>query len=200
MKRKTGQVLCGLLAMVLCGMVICAVVAAADDLQAETGMILVAREGLPDLRFRDAVILLIQHDKQGSAGLIINRPSRLALTALFPEQSALIGERRVLSYGGPVAAKELLALVGTSSSPPQPARQVLEDLFVTGPGELVDWLSGQPDDVRFRVFAGYAGWGEGQLAAELARGDWRLLSIDTARLFNADHADLWTQLKAGRPL
>jgi putative transcriptional regulator len=198
MTRRFRQRQIGFLLLMLCWMVSCHTVEASEELAPEAGMVLVARDRLPDPRFHDAVILLIQHDKQGSAGLIINRPSRLPLTALFPEQTALVGDGRVVSYGGPVAPKELLVLVGTSSPPPQPARRIMEDLFVTGPGELVDWLLEPSGDGHFRVFTGYAGWVSGQLDAELTRGDWRVLPIDTASLFEGDGARLWETLSAVR--
>ena len=54
------------------------------------GMYLVADEKMNDPRFKDRVILLIQHDNQGTAGLIVNRSSRLPLSAVLPDWSKSI--------------------------------------------------------------------------------------------------------------
>lgn len=144
----------------------------------EKGVLLVANEQLRDPRFRDGVILLIQHDDQGSAGLVVNRESRLSLASILPEDSILAGDGAKLSYGGPVDTKTLFALVKVREHPPEPADEVIDGLYVTGVGVLDEWPDFVDEVVDYRVFVGYTGWAAGQLGQEIQRGDWHVLPAD----------------------
>lgn len=160
----------------------------------EKGRLLVAKEHLADPRFRDRVILLIQHDAQGSAGLVINRPSRLLLSTLLPEGSSLAGQGMVLSYGGPVEPQTLLALVKVRNHPPEPADEVTDNLYVTGVGVLDEWPDYADEVVVCRAFVGYTGWAPGQLDAEMQRGDWSVLPAEEQSVFAAEGVRLWERL------
>jgi putative transcriptional regulator len=160
----------------------------------EKGRLLVAKEQLADPRFRDRVILLIQHDAQGSAGLVVNRPSRLLLSTLLPEGSSLAGQGMVLSYGGPVEPQTLLALVKVRNHPPEPADEVSDNLYVTGVGVLDEWPDYADEVVACRAFVGYSGWAAGQLDAEIKRGDWSVMPADEQSVFAAEGVRLWERL------
>jgi len=160
----------------------------------EPGMLLVARHELPDVRFRETVVLVLQSDALGAVGLIVNRPSRLPLAEALPLLAAAPGQSGALCYGGPVAPRAFIALVKTSETPPDPAQKIFASVYLTGPDPLSDWLAkGQPE-AQYRVFAGYAGWAPGQLESELARGDWQVLPADERRLFSPDVAGWWQEL------
>lgn len=161
----------------------------------EKGMFLVADEQLKDPRFRNGVILLIQHDSQGSAGLVVNRSSRLSLAAILPEDSHLAGDGKTLSYGGPVDQNALLALVRVRKHPPEPAEKVVDGLYVTGVGVLDEWPDFSAEVVGYRTFVGYTGWAAGQLGAEIQRGDWSVLPADAESVMAADQKQLWERLR-----
>lgn len=168
---------------------------AAQAFTPEKGMLLVAKEQLTDPRFRDRVILLIQHDVHGTAGLVVNRPSRLPLATLLPQGSALAGQGMTLSYGGPVDPEILLALVKVRNHPPEPADEIIDNLYVTGVGVLDDWPDFAAEVVDYRAFAGYTGWAPGQLEAEMQRGDWHVLPADEQSVFAGDGVQLWDRLR-----
>ena len=159
------------------------------------GMFLVANEQLADPRFRDRVILLIQHDAQGSAGLVVNRTSHLPLTAILPEGSKLAAQGMTLSYGGPVEPQTLLALVTVRKNPPQPADEVIDSLYVTGVGVLDEWPDFADEVVDYRAFVGYTGWAPGQLDVEMQRGDWLVLPADEQSIFTGAGVQLWERLR-----
>jgi putative transcriptional regulator len=167
---------------------------AAAAVAPEAGTLLVARPELPDPRFREAVILLVQHGPAGSVGLILNRPSRLALTEVLPKLPAATGPEGALSYGGPVAPRAFMVLLRVQGEPPEPSQQVLENVYLTGPEQLAAWLGPSRKPAAYRVFAGYGGWSPGQLQKELVRGDWQVLPVDERALFAADTAGLWLSL------
>jgi putative transcriptional regulator len=168
----------------------------------EPGMLLVARASLPDPRFHDAVVLVVQHGSQGTAGLILNRPSRLTLTEVLPTLPVLAGADNKLSYGGPVAPRTFMVLVKAAGTPPQPAQRVLDSVYLTGTAQLTAWLNSEPPGAVYRVFAGYVGWAPEQLAGETARGDWQVLPADRQVLFMTDLGGLWNELahRQGLPM
>lgn len=173
-------------------------VVTAGPLQAFTpakGMLLVADETMADPRFHDRVILLIQHDGQGSAGLVVNRSSRLPLAAVLAAPSPLAEEGGTLSYGGPVEPQSLLALVQVRQLPPEPADEVLDGVYVTGVSVLEEWADFAGEAVRYRAFAGYTGWAPGQLNAEMGRGDWHVLPADDETVFAEGDTQLWERLR-----
>ena len=158
------------------------------------GMFLVADRAMQDPRFRDRVILLVQHDDGGSAGLIVNRSSRLSLSAVLSEHSQLNRYERTLSYGGPVDPETLLALVKVHQTPPEPADEILENLYLTGVGVLDEWPGLSEEMIDFRAFTGYTGWAPGQLNLEMQRGDWRVVPADEGRIFSGRNETLWQNL------
>jgi putative transcriptional regulator len=170
------------------------------DLPPEVGTFLVASETLVDPRFRKSVILLVQHDAEGSGGLIVNRPSRLPLGEILGKEAAFAGIAGHLFYGGPVAPNALLVLARVDGPAPQPAEQIIEEVYLTGIQELAEWLDETPATPEYRVFTGYAGWAPGQLTAEMKRGDWQVLPADAESLFREGAADLWARLQKIRVL
>lgn len=149
------------------------------------GDLLVSAPGLLDPNFRRTVIYLLQHDEEGSAGVVINRRFGDDLTGLDLPQWVL--ESSPIRAGGPVAQDSLLALAGTETTPVHVRRAV-------GPGVCVVDLEALPDEVPFhplQLFVGYAGWSAGQLEDELARDDWAVMAADPADLLLIDPDRVW---------
>jgi len=160
------------------------------------GMFLIADQGMADPRFKARVILLIQHDAGGSAGLIVNRSSRLPLNAILPKESQLDQQGRTLSYGGPVEPDTLLALVKVHRHPPEPAEKILANIYVTGVGVLDVWPDFDGEVVDYRAFVGYTGWAPGQLNHEMQRGDWHVVPADEESVFVGRDETLWERLNS----
>jgi len=160
------------------------------------GMFLVADEGMVDPRFKDRVILLIQHDAEGTAGLIVNRSSRLQLNAVLPKDSQLGLQGKTLSYGGPVEPKTMLVLVRVHKNPPEPAEEILANLYLTGIGVLDTWPDFDGEVVDYRAFVGYTGWAPGQLNHEMQRGSWHAIPADEESVFAGRDETLWESLNS----
>ena len=165
------------------------------------GRLLVAGPLLTDATFARTVILLLDHDEEGSLGLVLNRPSRVPVGAVLPPWDGRTTGTDVLFTGGPVADDSALAL-GLLPGPvdgPEPAgfRRV------AGPFGLVD-LDNDPVATMaeldaLRIYAGYAGWGEGQLDDEVAEGAWYVVDGGPADVFSAAPEDLWRQVLRRQP-
>jgi putative transcriptional regulator len=116
------------------------------------------------------------------------------LSEALPDQESLKGRKDVLFFGGPVMRQGLVFLV-RGSNPPERATAVLRDVYFTGDTELITDLLKRAEPTRgLRVYAGYTGWGAGQLQSEIARGGWHIVPADSETIFDKDPARIWPEL------
>jgi putative transcriptional regulator len=165
------------------------------------GRLLVAAPLLTDATFFRTVVLLLDHDEEGSLGLVLNRPSRVPVGTVLPTWDGRTTGTDVLFTGGPVADDSALALgllPGPVDGPePEGFRRV------AGPFGLVD-LDNDPAVTMteldaLRIYAGYAGWGAGQLDDEVAEGAWYVVDGGPSDVFSAEPEDLWRQVLRRQP-
>jgi putative transcriptional regulator len=157
------------------------------------GRLLVASPSLEDPNFHRSVVLLLEHDENGALGVILNRPSVTDVDVVLPDWAELAPSPGVVFAGGPVSPG---AAIGLGRAPEASAVDGWAPLF--GHLGTVD-LSRPPDDVpvaveAVRVFAGYAGWGEGQLEGELDEGAWLVLDAEPGDVMSDNPADLWSDV------
>jgi putative transcriptional regulator len=136
-----------------------------DTLQ---GQLLIASPGLLDPNFRRTVVLVTEHNEEGAAGLVLNRPSPTEVSEVVPQLEPLVEDREQVWVGGPVQPNAVLVL-GEFLDPGDAAVPLFGSLGFPSLDEPDDVV---PMTTRRRVFAGYAGWGSGQLEDELSREDW----------------------------
>jgi putative transcriptional regulator len=174
-----------------CGL---AAAAAAEGPPPRAGRVLVAKRTLAEPWFAETVVLLTDHGPEGSSGVIVNRPSERRVAELFRgDLPARAREERVF-VGGPVEPDALWLLVRAKSAPPG-GKLVVGDLYTTARREaLLRLLDGRAEALRFRVYAGYAGWAPGQLDFEIARGDWWVDDPGLEALLADDVSSLWRSL------
>lgn len=144
------------------------------------GRLLVAHPQLLDPNFVKTVIYVIEHSTDGAVGVVLNRPSGLAVRDVLPELPPL--DPDLVFIGGPVTPEIAIGL-----APGQP-----------GP-ELVDIDSENGRDTVRRVFSGYAGWISGQLEAELEEGAWFVVDPTPHDIFHPDPVDLWETVIRRQP-
>ena len=155
-----------------------------DTLQ---GQLLIASPGLLDPTFRRTVVLVTEHNEEGAAGLVLNRPSPTEVAEVVPLLEPLVEDGEQVWVGGPVQPNAVLVL-GEFLDP--------DDAAVLLFGALGFPSLDEPDDVvpmttRRRVFAGYAGWGSGQLEDELSRDDWIVEPALLDDAFTETPDELW---------
>jgi len=149
------------------------------------GCLLVAAADLADPNFAGTVVFLIEADDDGAFGVVINQPSPMLVADLTAQWGDLCTEPEVAFRGGTVAPNGALALARLrTDADAEGVRRVSP--FVGA----VD-LEGDADRVAavidgMRLFAGYAGWGSGQLQGEVDRGDWYVLPSRPDDLFRID--------------
>jgi putative transcriptional regulator len=153
------------------------------------GQLLVAGPDLLDPNFRRSVILVGEHGEEGAMGVILNRPSPLSVSDAVPPLADLVDEAELVHVGGPVQPQAIVVL-GDFRDPGEAGALVLGSIgFLPGEIETAEDVGSL---TRARVFAGYAGWGPGQLESEIAEESWIIEPAHPEDVFT-DQADaLWS--------
>jgi putative transcriptional regulator len=163
------------------------------------GHFLVAGRQLRDPNFAKSVVLLIDYDQDGAMGVVINRPTNVRLSSVFPEFDELRERPDTVFVGGPVAKNQVLLLI-RSGSPIEESHHVVEDMYVSASRKVFQHVFDRMGPIeRFRVYAGYAGWGPGQLDREVSNGDWLVLQADTLTVFDKEPSEVWPDLIGRTP-
>lgn len=164
---------------------------------AANSIFLVARRGLPDPNFREAVVLVTKPRVGSPFGVIINRPLEQRLSEIFTEFETLKKRKDVIYFGGPVKPDGLVFLVRARERPPG-GMSVLKDVYFTADAELIEKLLKRKNPTEgLRVFAGFSGWGPEQLQREIARGDWHIVPASAETVFRKDPSKVWQELVKG---
>ncbi|GAA0880056.1 YqgE/AlgH family protein [Algoriphagus jejuensis] len=159
----------------------------------QAGNLLISEPFLQDENFVRSVVLLCEHNSEGSFGLVLNKPSILHLSELVEELSFLENE---VFVGGPVE-QNTLHFVYFGEKVLEGSIAIGEKLWWGGDFEsLVEQLkTGVLDPYSVRFFIGYSGWGSGQLSDELEDNTWIICDhkIDSEVLQNTPD-ELWRLL------
>ncbi|MCF6525085.1 YqgE/AlgH family protein [Streptomyces sp. JJ36] len=161
-----------------------------------TGRLLVATPVLSDPNFDRAVVLLLDHDEEGSLGVVLNRPTPVDVGDILESWAGLAGEPGVVFQGGPVSLDAALGVAVVPSGAEGPEDEgPLGWRRVHGAIGLVD-LEAPPELLAaelgsLRIFAGYAGWGAGQLENELQEGAWYVVESEPGDVSSPDPERLW---------
>jgi putative transcriptional regulator len=148
------------------------------------GQLLVSSPLLRDPNFRRTVVLMTHHDDEGAMGLVLSRPSDVRVVDAVPELADLPGSAESVYVGGPVQPEAVVVLVEHEEEPDAPI--VGHVAFMPADSDLDELeLS------RARVFAGYSGWGPGQLEAELDESSWIVVASEPDDAFAPDPDELW---------
>lgn len=133
-----------------------------------SGHLLIAPAWMSDPHFAHSLVLLLQHDGQGAFGLALNRPTETTVREVWKQATGeACGLEDHIYLGGPVAGP----LFALHERPEHGEATACEGLYITtDPQQLAALLADPP--ARLRVFAGYSGWGEGQLERELQEAAW----------------------------
>lgn len=175
---------------------------APQNLMPGVGRLIVATPELDDPNFRTTVVLLLEHDADGSLGVVLNRPTEVALTDALASADDLGGPGllgaaatapQVVFVGGPVQPNAVVTL-GWADGTDQPDDfQIVFD--TVGVVKMDPSDSGVADRLRaVRLFAGYAGWSPGQLEDEIERGSWFVVPAQPEDVVTADPGALWAEV------
>ena len=145
------------------------------------GQLLIAAPSLFDY-FRRTVILVLEHNEEGAMGVVLNRPSETTVGEAVSALADLADDDEFVRVGGPVSPEAVVAL-GDFEDPGEAGSSVVGSLG------LLDPEAPDPSLRRLRVYAGYAGWGPGQLDGEIDEGAWIVDDANPEDPFQ--DGDLW---------
>ena len=154
------------------------------------GRLLIATPSLIDPNFYRTVVLMIEHDEEGSLGVVLNRPLDIPVADYLDEWDSLVADPPVVFAGGPVEPEVALA-VGSG-----PLSEGNLSALIMGDIQLID-LDLDPASAAFdriRVFSGYAAWAPEQLSAEIEEGAWWIVDCEVDDPFAAESAELWSRV------
>lgn len=167
---------------------------AAQPPEPPNGVLLIAKPGLPDPRFREAVILVTQTRDSQTVGVILNKPLERPLADFSTSPHAGHYKDRVF-FGGPVMPQTLVILFRSDEAPREPAFHVLKGIYLSMQPAVIEQLLASGSG-SYRLYAGFSGWMPRQLEAEMQKESWYMLPASEDLLFREDSSRMWSELLA----
>lgn len=156
-----------------------------------TAVLLTARDGLTDPSFADSVVLVMNNLGPAPVGIIINRPTPIPISRLFPDLKRLAPLTDKVYFGGPVEFESVWFLF-RAAKPPAHAILTCDGVYLSADRNLLLELLGRDRPMEgLRIFAGHAGWAPGQLQAEIAAGAWTLKRAEPDAIFSDKSEHPW---------
>ena len=155
------------------------------------GQLLVAAPPLVDPNFRRTVVLVAEHSEEGAMGIVLNRPTETTVGEAVPALAGVIDPGDPVFHGGPVTPEGAIVLA-EFEDPGRAAAPVAGHVGFVRADEDLGELAGAVR--RARVYAGHAGWGPGQLDAELADEGWIVTPHEAEDLFSDAAEQLWSRV------
>jgi putative transcriptional regulator len=166
------------------------------------GQLLVASRNMGDPRFDHAVVLILSHDKNGAFGVVINRPvgehsiRRLLADTGDAEDKDVTGSLRIFA-GGPVEP-QLGFVIHTPDYRGKNTLTIDDEVAMTSSRAILRAIGHQHGPRQSFIAFGYAGWGAGQLEAEIADHAWYTAPGDRRLIFDAPRDEVWDEAMARR--
>ncbi|MFQ5965996.1 MAG: YqgE/AlgH family protein [Acidimicrobiia bacterium] len=162
------------------------------DTVVEPGRLLVAAPNLMDPNFVRGVVLVVEHGPDGTVGVVLNHPTDADAREPLPAWAGLVGDPELVFIGGPVQREVAVGMARAEGEVGHPSW-----MPVTNSVGLLD-LSLDPEKygpvAEVRIFSGYAGWGSGQLDAELDEPAWFVVDGRESDPFTRQPEELWRQV------
>ena len=164
--------------------------AGATDL--DKPLILVAKPDLRDAIFGSTVLVVAPLGADQHVGFIVNRPTRVRLGSIFPDDAPSQKVVEPIYLGGPLQSQSIFALVQRKTSPGGNSFQLAPGLYAAYQVDVVDRIiASEAGQARF--VAGLVAWRAGELAFEIDAGAWYVLEPDAALVMrNPD--GMWEEL------
>ena len=162
-----------------------------NSLEPKKGRILISDPFLPDPYFKRSVVLLVEHNDEGSLGFILNKTLEITLA---DTELKIDGANHKMYFGGPVQSTDLFYV--HSRKDLTGSTKVTNGLYWGGDFSEIEGLIRddliKEDEIRF--FVGYSGWEAEQLVNEIADDSWLVAEIDHSMLFDGDIGNLWKKI------
>jgi len=159
------------------------------------GSFLIANPVLPDPNFSRTVVLLCNHNEEGSFGLVINRNSGLKSPEVFTSSDLLSGYEIDVFIGGPVSPSQVFYLA-RSPKPLSDMEEICPGVYMGMSWDTLEVVLkdlDRPND-NLRFYMGYSGWGSGQLAGEMDQRSWLTCDAQDQFVFTDAEDHIWPKV------
>ena len=159
---------------------------------------LIAKPHMPDLRFKETVIVMLSHNNLGAVGLVINKPIKKMSIAKLLVSSNIIPPKNILDkeitlyWGGPVEPENIF-FIYSSDYKSENFISLNKDFAVTQEPKILLDIVDNIGPKKYLILSGIAVWSPGQLDFEIEKGDWEKKSNSYIPLFNNGH-EMWRRL------
>ena len=159
------------------------------------GKLLIAMPGMPDPRFERSVIFMCAHSADGAMGLIINKPiDGLSFRDLMPKLGIGVAANRAAApilFGGPVQMGRGFVLHSNDYGGEETTLALTSEISLTATVDILRAISEGHGPEKSVMALGYAGWGEGQIEAEILSNGWIHCDADPGLVFDTDYESRW---------
>lgn len=161
--------------------------------QIQKGTLLIASPDIETGLFFRSVILVCEHNPNGSFGLVVNRSLELELPEEIMNIHNLANPHVDIRGGGPVQTNQMM-LLHTSEKAPHQTLEICEGVYLGGDLQFLQEALSDPHGPAVHLCFGYAGWGAGQLEREFLDGGWYIHPASARLIFYTPPDKLWTTL------
>ena len=159
-----------------------------NNVKPRKGRVLVSEPFLQGYYFSRSIVLLTEHNEEGSMGLVLNKPLDLKIGSVLKDVP--FADTKLIC-GGPVSPDKLFFIHSFKNVPS--ATEVKEGLYFGGNFDYIkELIAIKPELIKdIRFFIGYAGWSPGQLKDEMKESSWLVSNISTQDILYAPSDMLW---------
>jgi len=159
----------------------------------DKGTLMIATPDIEAGIFFRSVVLVCEHNPNGSFGLVLNKSLDLELPEEIINTNDLVNEKIGIRAGGPVQTNQMM-LLHTSPSIPQQTLQICDGVYLGGDLQFLQETISDPNGPSVHLCFGYGGWGAGQLEREFLDGGWFLYPASQELIFSVPPEKLWQTL------
>lgn len=162
-----------------------------NNLLPAQGSILISEPFLQDAYFQRSVVLLVEHNTQGSMGFVLNKKTDLIVNTFFPELEEY--PEIPIYLGGPVSANRLFFVHSLGDLIVPDSVKIKDRLYFDGDFEALKRYiqNGHSIEGKVKFFLGYSGWTEGQLGNEINKNSWVVSHAAKENVLLADGESFW---------
>ena len=162
-----------------------------NNLLPAQGSILISEPFLQDAYFQRSVVLLVEHNTQGSMGFVLNKKTDLIVNTFFPELEEY--PEIPIYLGGPVSANRLFFIHSLGDLIVPDSVKIKDRLYFDGDFEALKryMQNGHSIEGKVKFFLGYSGWTEGQLGNEINKNSWVVSHAAKENVLLADGESFW---------
>ncbi|MEE8335453.1 MAG: YqgE/AlgH family protein [Candidatus Neomarinimicrobiota bacterium] len=157
--------------------------------------ILISMPHLLDPYFKQSIVFLCEHTKEGAMGLIVNKPFenpdlKDLFTAVLDDKNNILEIVPKVFFGGPVMVERGIVL-HSGKYTTEGSINISHDFQMTSSKKILHDISLKKGPELYRFVLGHAGWGKGQLEQEIGNGDWLLQETSPDFIFNTKESSMW---------